>query len=409
MDMEVLFSQALGIEAPWKITRVEFDSEAKRLDIHVDFERGATFDWSDEHGKVVGYKAYDTVEKIWRHLNFFEHECYLIARTPRIKPDGGGVKLIMPPWAGVVGGFTLLFEALIMKMCANMPVRSVGKILNLSDKRLWRILDCYVLKGSFQADYSQTSVLGIDETSLKKGHNYISLFVDLNKKRTVYVTEGKGHETVLEFAEDFTNYGGTVEAITDVSCDMSPAFIKGVAKAFPKAEITFDRFHITKLINEAVDKVRRSEVKEESILKGTRFVFLKNLENLSDAQKETRQKLSAMGLKSMRALHMRENFQKLYKADSYENFKELLEEWYNWVSRCHLLPMMKVAKTIRKHWDGILRWKKSQLSNGILEGLNSVIQAAKRKARGYKLKHFKVMALLLTGNIDFKAINPYLY
>ena len=143
-------------------------------------------------------------------------------------------------------------------------------------------------------------------------------------------------------------------------------------------------------------------------LKGARFAILKNENNLTVQQKEIRDRLSQMNLKTMRALRMREAFQGIYTAHSVQEFERLLKEWYRWATHSRLDPMKKVAKTIKKHWEGVVRWKDSQINNGILEGLNSVIQAAKRKARGYKMKHFKTMAFLLTGKFNFNLINPYL-
>lgn len=409
LNIEELFSKALGIENPWKITGVSFDSKKKRLDISVDFVKGAMFQNKDEKtGEVKEYKAYDTIEKTWRHLNFFEHECYLIVRTPRVKPDGGGIKLIMPPWGGVVAGFTMLFEALVLQMCRHTPVSQVGKILKISDRKLWRLLDSYVFKGLVQADYREVEKIGMDETSLKRGHSYITLFVDLEEKKTIHIEEGKDHQTVLNFSKVFELNQGVIDKVTDISCDMSPAFIKGTREAFPKAEITFDKFHILKLINKAVDEVRRSENKTNFFLKGTRYIFLKNEKNLTENQRETREKLSKMNLKSMKALLIREAFQTIYKAETYEQFEKLLKQWYFWATHSRLDPIKKVATTIKNHWDGILRWKKSQINNGILEGLNSVVQAAKRKARGYKIEHFKTIAFLLTGKFDFSLINPHL-
>jgi len=406
MQLEKLFAEALGIAAPWKISSLSFNSEQKRLDIEVDFERGATFEYEDpETGKKADYKAYDTVQKTWRHLNFFEHECYLNARIPRIKPEGGGIKMILPPWSGVVMGFSLLFEALVLQMCRNMPIHQAGQLLNASDHKLWRVLDCYVMKSLDLADFSGVDTVGIDETSLKKGHNYISLFVDMNAKKTIFVTEGKGHETVADFALALEGSNGKRDNIGDVSCDMSPAFIKGVKQELPNAQITFDKFHVLKIINNAVDEVRREEAKTTPLLKGTRYTFIKNDQNLSARQRDTKERLSKLNLKSMRALHIRENFQAIYKANTTEDFQGLLKQWYFWASHCRLAPMVKAAKMVKKHWDGILRWKKSQITNGILEGLNSIIQAAKRKARGYKFEHFKTMAYLLTGKLNLQEIN----
>ena len=228
------------------------------------------------------------------------------------------------------------------------------------------------------------------------------------QKKTIHISEGKDAQTVHHFAEDFETFEGKTDNVTDISCDMSPSFIKGVKEIFVNAEITFDKFHILKLINEAVDCVRRSEAKTNSRLKGTRFIFLKNEANLTAKQKQTRERLSQMDLKTMRALHIREGFQKIYLAQTYDDFERLLKEWYFWATHSRLDPIVKVGKTIKKHWEGILRWKESLINNGILEGLNSVIQAAKRKARGYKSTHFKTIAFLLTGKFDFRAINPYL-
>jgi transposase len=409
MQLETLFSEALGIKSPWKISSLKFDSAKKKLDIEVDFERGSVFEYEDqETGEKDEYKAYDTINKTWRHLNFFEHECYLHARVPRIKPKSGGITMIFPPWTGRVYGFTLLFEALVMQLCRNMPVSQAGKILKISDHKLWAVLDCYVTLGLAQADYSEVEAIGCDETSIAKWHSYISLFVDLSEKKTIFIAEGKDHKTVTQFANILEDFGGKRENIKDVSCDMSPAFIKGIKQELPNAQITFDKFHILKIINSGVDEVRREEAKTNPILKGMRYSFLKNDSNLTDKQRDQKESLSKLNLKTMKALQIRETFQDIYNAETKEEFTRLLKKWYYWASHSRLKPIIKVAKMVKNHWDGIVRWKESQINNGILEGLNSVIQAAKRKARGYKAKHFKVMAYLLTGKLNLKDINPFL-
>ena len=408
MELEQLFAAALGIAEPWKILAVEFHSEPKRLDIKVGFERGARFEYENDAGEKTFYTAYDKIEKQWRHLNFFEHECYITAAVPRIQPKEGGIKMIAPPWNGLVKGFTMLFEALIIQMCKNMPVHNASKILGASDHKLWRVLDNYVESALYVADNSSLSAVGMDETSLKRRHNYITLFVDMNEKKTIFITEGKDHKTVKDFTVELERTGGKREDVREVNCDMSPAFIKGAKEELPKAATTFDKFHILKIINEAVDEVRREEARTQPALKKARYTFLKNKENLTTKQKEKREALSKLNLKSMKALHIRENFQEIYKTTTYKEFKSRLQDWYFWASHSKLKPMIKAAETIKNHWDGILRWKVTQINNGILEGLNSVIQAAKRKARGYKLAHFKVIAYLLTGKLDLVSINSYL-
>lgn len=409
LDSVQLFEAALSIKDPWFIKNIQFDSDKKRLDIYIDFKRGSTF--KSKNSEYPGeYKVYDTSYKEWRHLNFFEHECYLHCRTPRIDLGDNKTELISPPWAGMNSGFTLLFEAFILELCRYMPVHTVCKIINESDNKLWRLLDKYVDSAREHEDHSQVETVGMDETSRAKGHEYVSLFVDLKQSRTIFVAEGKDHDTVKRFAKDLTEHNGDPKNITDVSCDMSLAFIKGVGEALPNAKITFDKFHIVKLINEAVDKVRRQEAATQPLLKKTRYIWLKNHNNLTVKQSETLNDLSLpkLNIKTVRALRIREAFQAIYNTETEEDFIFLLNKWYFWATHSRLEPIKEVAKTVKNHWDGVIEWKRSQINNGILEGLNSIVQAAKAKSRGFRtFKCFKIMVYLVTGNLDFNKVNAY--
>lgn len=405
-----LFENALHIEPPFYIKEINFDSKGKRLDVYVDFKRGSIFTY-DKEDYNESSKAYDTKNKQWRHLNFFEHECYLNVRVPRVKLKDGKVKLVPMPWEGLSAGFSLLFEALVMQLCKAMPVKQVGDLINESDDKLWQMLDKYIDAGRELEDFSELKSVGVDETSKKKNHDYISLFVDMKKRKTIYITEGKSSETVNDFKEDLVLHGGNAENIKNVSCDMSPAFIKGVKENLPNAEITFDKFHIVKIINHAVDQVRKEEAKSLDLLKNTRFIFLKNSNNLTKNQsrKLTELSISQLNIKSIRALHIRENFQEIYNAENNEDFEKLLKKWYFWATHSRLEPIKKAAYTIKRHWEGVLKWFESRINNGILEGLNSIIQACKTKARGYKTtKNFKIIAYLVTGDLKLEILNPNL-
>lgn len=195
-----IFEAALAIQSPWYVKEIQFDAASKRLDIYIDFNRGSTFPSTDPTFPDK-YKVKDTLDKTWRHLNFFEHECYINCRTPRIDLGGNKTELISPPWAGVVSGFTLLFEALVMELCAHMPVHSVCQIIKESDNKIWRMLEKYVDKALASEDYSHITAVGMDETSRAKGHNYITLFVDMLKGKTVHVADGKDNQTVNEFVK----------------------------------------------------------------------------------------------------------------------------------------------------------------------------------------------------------------
>ena len=164
--------------------------------------------------------------------------------------------------------------------------------------------------------------------------------------RTIFVAEGKDAAVVEKFEKDFTKHSGIAEHVMQFSIDMSPAFIKGVTDNFPNAEIVFDKFHIIKIINEALDKVRRSEVSEQSILRKTKYLFLKNRSNLDQAQRDYLEKIESMpsmNLKTVRAYHIRENFQEIYKEQTAEQFEESLKRWYWWASHSRIEPMVKCS------------------------------------------------------------------
>jgi len=278
----------------------------------------------------------------------------------------------------------------------------------VEDNKLWRMMNYYTEAARQFEDYSGVKRVGIDETSKTKGHDYVTLFVDLEESKTIFVAEGKGSETLEEFKKDLTEHGGKSENITDASLDMSPAFIKGVEENFLNAEITFDKFHIMKIINKAVDEVRKTETKEQDILRGQKYLFLKNRDNLTESQRDILKAIEAMprlNLKTVKAFHIRENFQEIYKETDKKGFEKALKKWYFWATHSRIEPMKEAAKTIKRHWSGVLRWYTSKVSNGILEGLNSLVQAAKAKARGYRtFKNLKTIIYMLTGKLDYSKV-----
>lgn len=406
-----LFARALLVEKPWFIERIEFDQEGGKLEIWIDFARGSTFSYEDKELDIKGhFKAYDTVQKKWRHLNFFQYQCYLHAWIPRLDLGDGKVRQVQAPWEGQSVGFTLLFEALILELVKVMPVHQVSKLLGVYDGKLWKMLNSYTEAARESEDFSEVKVVGVDETSARKGHDYVTLFVDLEKKKTLFVTEGKDREVVADFASDLKAHQGNAEQISQISCDMSPAFIRGVEDNLPNAAIVFDRFHVSKILNDAVDRVRKAEVADNPILKNSRYLFLKNRNNLTIYQKQQLEyiQLNALNLKTVRALNIRETFQQIYLAPSAEIFDKLLRKWYFWATHCRIPQIKEAAYTIQRHWNGIVNWIEYKISNGILEGFNSIFQAAKAKARGYKRTDtIKTIIYLLTGKLDFNKINPY--
>ena len=403
MNENQLFQAALGLLPPWLVSFCTFEESAGRLDIHLDFPRGSVFPCP-----VCGVpsKAYDTDELTWRHLNFFQHQTFLHARTPRVECSHCGVHRVAVPWARPDSGFTLLFEALVLMLAKSMPVAAVARLVGEHDTLIWRIVTHYVDAARAKEDHSKVAQVGVDETASRRGQNYVSIFVDLERHKVLFATPGKDSATVAAFAEDLKAHGGDPKAVTEVSADLSKAFTKGVAASLPNAKLTFDKFHVVSLVNDAVDEVRRLERKDHPELKDSRYVFLKNPENLTESQWEKFDALDIVhsNLKTARAYEIRLTFQDLYNqtADQAERF---LKKWYFWATHSRIPAIIKVAKTIRGHQDGILRWFTSGINNGILEGINSLVQAAKAKARGYRSeRNLATIIYLIAGKLDLTGL-----
>jgi transposase len=395
-----IFEQALGLTDPWNITDVEFSAELKRLDIQLGYKKGCKFHCSKCSKKL---SIYSTNKRTWKHLNFFQHEAYLHLKLPRIKCiDCKAVRNVPVPWARPGSGFTLLFEAFTMELAQAIPLTIIGGIVSEYSDRLMRIINFYVTEAREKVDMSQVINVCIDETSTKRGHRYVTIFTDPKQQRVLFATQGKDNQTVKRFAEDLKQHQADSSQIKDACIDLSPAFIKGVNEHLPEAEITFDSFHIMQLVNKRVDQVRRQELKENPVLKNSRYCWLKNPDNLTDLQKDKLDLLSKKNLKTSRAYQIRLTLQDIYKAATIEEAEELFNKWYFWATHSRIKPIIKVAKTINKHWYGIANYFRKRLSNGLSEGINSIIQGLKRRARGYKnTENLITMVYLLKGNLNF--------
>src|ERR1700674_4027361 len=220
-----IFAAALGIKSPWFVQGVDFDAAKRQLTIGVDFVAGTRFAFPGIAGE---HPVHDTQIKRLRHLNFFQHECYLEVRTPRVRLPDGAVRLVEPEWVGQLDGFTLLFEALVLMLAQQMPFAAVARAVNLSWHRVHAICSRYVELALAAADLSGVTAVAIDETSYRRGHEYLTLVADMQARRVAFVTTGKDASTIERFATYLSEHGGSPEQVSSVSIDMSPAFIKGV-------------------------------------------------------------------------------------------------------------------------------------------------------------------------------------
>jgi transposase len=282
-------------------------------------------------------------------MDFFQHAAYLTARVPRCKCDQHGVKQVNVPWARPGSGFTLMFEALAMMIMPTMPMNAAARLLREHDTRLWRVAHHYVDDSRAKVDMSKVKEIGVDETAGKRGQDYITLMVDMVdmvERKLLFAVEGKGHETLKAFKADLEAHGGDGGRIKDASLDMSQAFVKGLREYFPNAYLTFDRFHVMKLLGEAVDAVRRKEAKKRPELKKTRYIWLKNPSNLTASQERSLDTLQDANLLTAEAYRLKLTFQDLYYQCDHMDASQFLDEWIDMTEASGLEPMIKAAVTI---------------------------------------------------------------
>ncbi len=399
MNSEKIFELALGLSAPWYVEKIELNQTESKKELHItiDYTKGY---FVGDNGKS---KVYDRVDRKWRHLNFFEHECYIHCRVPRLMNEEQKVSRVQVPWARSGSGFTLLFEAFSMCLIEQeMPVNKAGKLLNEYPNRLWTIFNYWIGIAYSEADHSGIKSLGIDETSSKKGHDYLTVAMDMDSSKVVHVTQGKGAETITQIADYLETKGTQREEISQVCIDLSPSFISGVTKEFDNAQIVFDRYHVKALLNKAMDNVRKKEYRMHKELKGHKYLFLKSNKNLSDRQRNERNDLLELLPTIGQTYRLKLLFDDFWEMGNIKDSEGFLAFWCDLVYESGIQPMIKFANTVKAHWSGIVNYLQSRVSNGILEGTNSKIQLAKRRARGYrKPSNFINMIYFLCGKLKF--------
>ena len=337
--------------------------------------------------------CYDHTEELaWRHLNVFQHRCEIRCRLPRKKcRQCGDVFRVRPPWEGLSRHFTREFEAFALLLMREMPMSQVGKLVGESDTRLWRMLFRHVDAAYAEADFSNVCCVGVDELNVRKGQEYVSVFADLLGKRVIFATEGKDQSTWERFVEALEKHNGHRHAITQASMDMSQAYQSGVAQTCRNAQVVFDKFHVICHANQAVDQVRRAEIRlapagRGDSLRRSQWLWRKNPENLTEGEQARMAQLDQKNLGTAKAYQMRLVLQDIYRLESVQAARHRFRvwcRWVRWVAKKHVshifLSMVKVAKMIETHLPGILAHWKWGLTNAFMEGLNSVFRPPNAK------------------------------
>lgn len=404
-DIE-LYQQILGLQTPWTVAGVELNAESEEIVVAVSHPKGTKFCCPECDKKLSCYDH--TSARRWRHLDSCQFKIILEASVPRVKCPEHGVKQVHVSWSSPNSRFTLLFESFAISLLrATQTVEGARKILQLSWSATWRILERAVERGKARKHSSPLPHIGIDEKSFKKGQSYITLIYDLDNSTVEAISEGHDEAAANDCFSQLLP--GQIETVEAIAMDMSAAFVKSAKGNIPLAEekIVHDRFHVMKLANEAVDKVRKEENKRlkaegDDQLVGTRYLFLKNYDNLKETSRERLDGLFSAKLETGKAWTYKEMLRDLWHHDSASEAKTFFTWWYRKVIHTKLEPLKKVARTIKERIDNVVSYCTFDgISNGVAEGINSKIQSIKRRVGGYRNReNYKTAVFFYCGGLD---------
>ncbi|MGC1481648.1 MAG: ISL3 family transposase [Chthoniobacterales bacterium] len=400
MDANVLFGQALGLDGGWKVVKSEMDAPGRELKLKLDFEAGRRFGCPRCRESCP---VHDTVEKKWRHLDFWQHRTELAARVPRVACAEYGVLQVSVPWARGGSAFTLMMEAMIMLSAQQMSVSAAARHLGETDKRLWRVIDHYVRAAHAARDWSGVRRILVDETRARRGHRYVTVILDADTSELLLMVEGRHAQTLKQFAAAMPAHGASPDQITEVVMDMSAAYIAGTRENFPAARIVFDHFHLMQLAGKASDEVRKSLARDGADLCGALWSLRGNAWTRSEDQLSRRQQLCRDYPKIGRAIALREALQDVLADSDLDS----LRWWCGWAVRSRLEPFRKLAATIKTHLHGIIAFMETRLTNAAIEAVNGLLQISKRIARGFRVFHyFRLSAYLKASHLNINLPHP---
>lgn len=410
MNDRKLYEQILGITAPWHVEQVELKLEIGQVLIRVEGSSAA------EVCPECGERSprYDKNERQWRHLDTCQYQTILIATVPRIKCDEHGVKQVRVPWSEERSRFTALFEALVIDwLQATENIAAVATGIGLSWEEVAGIGSRAVARGIKRRGRAPLPAsVGVDETSITRGHQYITVVNALSEARVLDVIDERKEESLNAFWSQYSPE--ELAQVEKVAMDMWPPYIASTRKHLLMADekIVFDKFHIMKHLGDAVDLVRRAENRQlkaagDQRLAKTRYLWLTHPERLEGEARARIEVLRRGSLKTARAFRYKEHASKLWGYVRHGMAERLWRQWLHGALRCALEPIRIVARMIRSHWSGVINAATSDITNAMSESINSHIQRIKKRACGFRSRpRFREAILFHLGGLDLHPLFP---
>jgi len=399
-----LYRHLLGLSAPWVVSDVNLDIQGQRVDVFVNHP--SDLYWPCPECGAEGPLYDHGSERVWRHLDSCQFQTFLHARPPRVNCPEHGVRQVRLPWAEPHARFTVLFERFAIEVLSHTCIEAGRKILRISWQEAWHLMERAVKRGEGRKPQRIIALLGVDEKSVGSGQDYVTVICDLERGTVEEVTEGNNCQSLQSYFEGLST--AQREGIEAVAMDMAGGYINAVSGSLHngREKIVFDRFHIMKLMNEALDKVRRQEhamlaSKGNAILRGTKFMWLYSQEKLPFIYGEAFAALKSSDLKTARAWAIKESLRNLWREDTRAWVEAFWKRWYFWASHSRLGPVKKIAKTLKDHLYGILSYCEHRITNALTEGINSQIETLRKAACGFRNKQrLRTVVLFHLGGLD---------
>ena len=402
-DAEQIYSKLLELKYPWMVDSVSIDSTRKIVDVHVIHDKGEKLPCPECRRECM---VYDHLrERVWRDLDSIGFKTFIHARPPRIQCPEHGIREAVMPLSERRSRFTLRFESRSIRVLQNMDIYNFTQIMDISWSQAWNIID-HAVKRGMSRKTSHPRIIGIDDKSYRKGHKYITIVMDMEKDGVDFISLDRRKSSLDAYYESLNE--SDLSKISAVSMDMWDPYISSTLENVPDAhgKIVFDRFHVMRHVNEAVDSVRKEEnrdlVKKGIMdLKGSRYIWLYSQENLPDKYRERYNALKSSDLKTGKAYSMKENIRNLWNCGSGEDAREYWKKWYSWIVHSSIDAMKIVAKMMRVHIDKILNYFTHRITNAKAEGINSKIALIEKMAYGFRNRgHLKTAIYFKCGNLD---------
>ena len=401
MEVEEHYAKLLRLPPPWEVLKVEENLPEQRVSVCLRWPAGAKA-CCPQCGRQA--PLYDHLPaRTWRHLSVMQYRLELCAALPRCNCPEHGVKAVRVPWAEPYSRFTRHFEAFAIAVIeACRSISQAVKLLGLSWDSVQAIIDAAVLRGLARRTTEGIRRVGLDEKSFRRGQSYVSLMSDLDGQRILEVIAGRDTQSCVQLWEALP--GQQRAEVEAAAMDMADPYINGTREAAPHVEIVHDRFHVSKMLNEAVDQTRREETARlsaqgDETLKHTRYLWLQG--QTREGQKETFEQLLESNLRTARAWAYKEQMVEFWQQDDERKGREYFEQWYRSVIRTRLPKMKKVARTLKEHLGELLTYFKHRITNAMTEGFNSKIQAIKADARGFRrFENYRARILFFCGKLD---------